>query len=208
MERWGNRAYVGGLAYDGQGRSQWLAGFCTLSGLSCSGTLTAAGAAGPGFSLVTAATGSSATLSVGGAAAQTLTPFPIGGSRTTGYAGLPQAGWWYEAAAGNQVGYFLDIDSQPQADGSVAQIGYLSVLAYDAAGRPVWQSAQATLGADLGFSGTLMQYAGGAPFGASTPAAPASAAIVGPVRLTFDGTDAARITLPDGRTASLSRYRF
>jgi uncharacterized delta-60 repeat protein len=208
MERWGSRAYVGGLAYDGQGRSQWLAGFCTLSGLTCSGTLTAAGAAGPAFTLVTAATGNGATLSVGSAPAQALTPFPIGGSRTTGYAGLPQAGWWYEAGAGNNVGYFLAIDSQPQADGSVAQIGYLSVLAYDAAGRPVWQSAQATLGADLGFSGMLMQYAGGAPFGTTAAAAPASAAIVGPVRLTFDGSEAARITLPDGRTASLSRFRF
>ncbi|MGQ3028242.1 MAG: InlB B-repeat-containing protein, partial [Ferrovibrionaceae bacterium] len=208
MERWGSRAYVGGLAYDGQGRSQWLAGFCTLSGLTCSGTLTAAGAAGPAFTLVTAATGNGATLSVGSAPAQALTPFPIGGSRTTGYAGLPQAGWWYEAGAGNNVGYFLAIDSQPQADGSVAQIGYLSVLAYDTAGRPVWQSAQATLGADLGFSGTLKQNAGGAPVGATAAAAPASAAIVGPVRLTFDGSEAARITLPDGRTASLARFRF
>ncbi len=208
MERWGNRAYVGGLAYDAQGRSQWLAGYCTLSGLTCSGTLSAAGAAGPGFSLVTAATGSSATLSVGGAVAQTLTPFPIGGSRTTGYAGLPQAGWWYEAAAGNNVGYFLDIDSQPQADGSVAQIGYLSMLAYDAAGRHVWQSVQAPLGSDFSLSGTLLQYAGGAPFGVTAAAMPASASIVGPVRISFDGTEAARITLPDGRTASLSRYRF
>ncbi|MGL1102595.1 hypothetical protein ACSTLM_00105, partial [Vibrio parahaemolyticus] len=84
----------------------------------------------------------------------------------------------------------------------------LSVLAYDAAGRQVWQSAQATLGADLSFSGTLMQYAGGAPFGATATALPASAATVGPVRLTFDGTEAARITLPNGRTASLSRFRF
>ena len=208
MERWGAKAYVGGLAYDTQGRSQWLAGFCTLSGLTCSGTLTAAGASGPAFNLVTADTGTGTTLSVGGAAAQVLTPFPIGGSRTPGYAGLPQAGWWYEAAAGNQVGYFLDIDSQPQPDGSVAQIGYLSVLAYDAAGRHVWQSAQAPLGSDFSLSGTLLQYAGGAPFGVTTAAMPASASIVGPVRMSFDGTEAARVTLPDGRVANLSRFRF
>ncbi len=208
MERWGAKAYVGGLAYDAQGRSQWLAGYCTLSGLTCSGTLTAAGASGPAFSLVTAETGTGATLSVGGAAAQALTPFAIGGSRTTGFAGLPQAGWWYEAGAGNDVGYFLDIDTQPQADGSVAQIGYLSMLGYDAAGRPVWQSAQAPVTPELGFSGTLMQYAGGAPFGATTAAAPASASIVGPVRMTFDGTEAARITLPNGRVAVVSRFRF
>ena len=208
MERWGAKAYVGGLAYDAQGRSQWLAGYCTLSGLTCSGTLTAAGASGPSFTLVTAETGNGATLSVGTAAAQALMPFAIGGSRTTGFAGLPQAGWWYEPGAENNVGYFLDIDTQPQADGSVAQIGYLSILGQDAAGRPVWQSAQATLTADLGFSGTLMQYAGGAPFGAATAAMPASASIVGPVRMTFDTTEAARITLPGGRVAALSRFRF
>jgi len=208
MERWGARAYVGGLAYDGQGRSQWLAGYCTLSGLTCSGRLDAAGASGPAFSLVTAETGTSAILSVGSAPPQALAPFAIGGIRTTGFAGLPQAGWWYEAGAGNNVGYFLAIDTQPQPDGSVAHIGYLSVLAYDAAGRPAWQSAQAALGDDLSFSGILMQYAGGAPFGAATAAIPASASIVGPVRLSFDGTEKCRIALPDGRIATLSRFRF
>ncbi len=207
MERWGAKAYVGGLAYDAQGRSQWLAGYCTLSGLTCTGRLDAAGAAGPAFSLVTAETGNDATLSVGTAPAQALAPFAVGGIRTTGYAGLPQAGWWYEAGAGNNVGYFLAIATQPQPDGSAAQVGYLSVLAYDAAGRPVWQSAQATLGDDFSFSGILMQYAGGAPFGATAAAMPASAAIVGPVRMAFDGTENSRITLPDGRVAALTRFR-
>jgi len=204
MERWGNQAYVGGLAYDAQGRSQWLAGSCTLSGLTCSGMLTG----GPAFSLVTAEGGASTDLVVGGTAWQTLSPFPVGGTRTTGYAGLPQAGWWYEAGAGNGVGYFLDTDSQPQADGSIAQIGYLSVLGYDATGARVWQSSQATLAADLSFSGTLMQYAGGAPFGATTGASQPSSSAIGPVRMTFDGTDRARITLPGGRNADLVRFRF
>lgn len=204
MERWGNRLYVGGLAYDDQGRSQWLAGPCTLSGLVCEGVLTG----GPTFSLVTAENGASASLVVGGAPARTLTMFPIGGIRTTGYAGLPQAGWWYEPDAGNGVGYFLSIDSQPQADGSIAQVGYLAVLGYDASGAQVWQSAQATLAADQSFSGTLMQYAGGLPFGAETAGASPSATAVGPVRMTFAGTDRARVTLPDGRSADLARFRF
>lgn len=204
MERWGNQAYVGGLAYDALGRSQWLAGFCTLSGLTCSGMLTG----GPAFSMATAETDTGATLVVGGMAGQTLAPFPIGGNRTAGYAGLPQAGWWYEPEAGNGIGYFLDIDTQPQPDGSVAQVGYLAVLGYDAAGRQVWQTAQATLAADLSLSGTLVHYAGGAPFGAVAAALPASGSVVGPVRMTFEGTDRALIRLPDGRTAGLARFRF
>ncbi len=204
MERWGSRAYVGGLAYDAQGRSQWLAGFCTLSGLTCRGTLNG----GPAFTLVMAETGDRASLTVGGATALALAMFPIGGTARTGFAGLPQAGWWYDAGAGDNVGYFLDIDTQPRTDGSVAQIAYLTVLGYDAAGRAVWQVAQAALGPDLGFSGTLTQYAGGAPFGIASPAIPASGSMIGPVRMAFDGTDRARISLPDGRIAQLSRFRF
>ncbi len=204
MERWGNKSYVGGLAYDAQGRAQWLAGACTLSGLTCSGTLTG----GPAFAIATADTGNRASLVVGSSGAQTLTPFPIGGIRTTGFAGLPQRGWWHEPAAGDGVGYFLEIDTQPQPDGSVAQVGYLAVLAYDPTGRQVWQTAQAVLGADLSFTGTLTQYAGGAPFGAAAATSTASGTPVGQVRMTFDGTDRARISLPSGRSADLVRFRF
>jgi len=204
MERWGNRSYVGGLAYDAQGRSQWLAGSCTLSGLTCSGMLTN----GPAFAIATADTGNRASLVLGTDAPQTLTPFPIGGIRTTGFAGLPQRGWWYDPAANDGVGYFLEIDTQPQPDGSVAQVGYLAVLAYDPSGRQVWQTAQAVLAADLSFTGTLTQYTGGAPFGSATATTTASGTPVGQVRLTFDGTDRARITLPTGRSAALTRFRF
>ncbi len=203
MERWGDRAYVAGLAYDTNGRSQWLAGFCNLSGLTCSGRLNQ----GPVFTLETAASGTAATLTVGATAPQTLALFPIGGSATTGFAGLPQTGWWYEPDAGNGVGYFLAVNTQAQANGAVAHVGYLSVLGYDARRQPVWQVAQATLGADLGFSGTLMQYAGGMPFGGAS-AATASASQIGQVRMTFTGTDRARIALPDGRVATLERFRF
>ncbi len=58
--------------------------------------------------------------------------------------GLPQSGWWYDPAANDNVGYFLGISTQPQADGGVAHIGDLAVLAYDPSGRQVWQTAQAT----------------------------------------------------------------
>lgn len=210
MERWGSKAYVGGLVYDADGRATWTTGFCTLTELACQGTLSnwsggtafgAAGpaapvaAAGPGFTVTTAADGRSGTLSIGGA---TLTPFPIGGTATSAYAGVPQAGWWYEAAAGNSGnGYFLAVNTQTMASGSTAQVAYLSILTFDTQGRAVWYAAQGAL--SPGLSATLYQYSGGAVV---------SGAAVGQVRLTFDGTDRATLNLPNGRSASLTRWRF
>jgi hypothetical protein len=133
----------------------------------------------------------------------------IGGSARTGYAGLPQPGWWYESgAAGSANGYFLAVHSQPGANGTVQQTAYLSILTFDSAGRPVWYAAQAVLGADLGFSGMLYQYQGGPTIGAGAPAGTASASPIGQVRMTFSGTDRAAISLPNGRVADITRYRF
>jgi len=212
MERWGNQAYVAGLVYDAAGQASWASGFCQVTGLTCAGTLvsrsggTAFGAAvGPGpvagagvaFSLATSEDGRSTTLKVGDGAAQTLTMFPIGGTATTGFAGLPQAGWWMETGSTGGNGYFIAVDTQPQADGSVRQIAYVSILTFDLSGRPVWYSSQAALGSDLGFAGTLMQY--GAPSGVSA---------IGQLRIAFTGSDTALINLPNGRTAAIGRFRF
>jgi len=212
MERWGNQAYVAGLVYDAAGQASWASGFCQVTGLTCAGTLVsrsggaAFGAAsgpspvagaGVAFSLATSEDGRSTTLKVGEGAAQTLTMFPIGGTATTGFAGLPQAGWWMETGSTGGNGYFIAVDTQPQADGSVRQIAYVSILTFDLSGRPVWYSSQAALGSDLGFAGTLMQY--GAPSGVSA---------IGQLRIAFTGSDTALINLPNGRTAAIGRFRF
>ncbi len=222
LERWGNQAYVGGLVYDAAGRASWVSGYCQLSGLVCSGTLSvrtggaAFGAAtGPvpvagqtvGLTLTTSADGRSTSLQVGNAAAQTLSMFPIAGTATTGFSGLPQAGWWIETGSTGGNGYFVAVDTQPQPDGSVKQMAYVTVLTFDGAGRPAWYVAQAALGADLGFSGTLLQYAGGAQLG-QVQAGTAGSAPVGPLRITFTGNETGRINLPNGRTADISRFRF
>ncbi len=210
MERWGAQAYVGGLVYDGQGRATWTTGFCTLKDLACQGTLsswaggTAFGAAGPGApvpaagpSFTVTTDGRNQTLTVG-SASMTLSPFPIGGTATTAYAGVPQAGWWYEPASGNSGnGYFLGINTQVTASGAVQQVAYLSILTFDGQGRAVWYAAQGALGP--GLSATLYQYSGGASV---------SGTAVGQVRLSFDGSDRAILNLPNGRTAGLTRWRF
>jgi hypothetical protein len=157
--------------------------------------------------LTTAEDGRSTTLHVGNAAAQTLTAFPIAGSATTGFAGLPQAGWWMETGSAGGNGFFIAVDSQPQADGSVKQMAYVSVLTFDVSGQPVWYSAQGPLGSDLGFSATLLQYVGGAPLG-QVQAGAAGASPVGQLRIAFTGNDTAQANLPNGRTINLSRFRF
>jgi len=210
MERWGNQAYVGGLVYDTSGRATWTTGFCTLKDLACQGSLsswsggTAFGAAGPaapvaaaGLSFTLTSDGRSATLVVGSNSIA-LSPFPIDGTSTTGYAGLPQAGWGYEPASGNSGnGYFLAVNTQVSATGGITQVAYLSILTFDTQGRAVWYAAQGAL--TPGLSTTLYQYTGGSSV---------SGTAVGQVRLTFDGTDRATLNLPNNRTASLTRWRF
>ncbi len=223
-ERWGDRVYVGALAYGDGGRASWLSGFCTLAGTTCTGTLQGwsggtpfglaggahpAAGTGPAFTITIDDTGNGATLAVAGSPAQAITVHAIGGTARTGHAGLPQAGWWYEPDAdGSANGYFLAIHSQAGTDGAVAQVAYLSVLTFDIAGRPVWLAAQAALTSELGFSGTLYQYQGGAPLGAAAPTGSPTANAIGQVRLNFAGSDRATISLPNGRTATLRRFRF
>ncbi len=211
MERWGSRTYVGGLLYDANGQPGWTSGFCTLDGLACRGSLVpqaggavfgAATGAGPtagpatAFTVTSAADGRSATLQFGNAAPQTLQPLAIGGSATTAYSGLPEAGWWVETGSTGGNGYFLGLATQTSGS-AVVQAAQFGVLTFDAAGRPVWYSAQANLGADFSFSGMLSQYTAA---GGATP--------VGALRLTFQGTERATAVLPNGRVAQLQRWRF
>jgi hypothetical protein len=222
LERWGVQAYIGGLVYDAAGRSSWVSGFCQLSGLTCSGTLsvrtggtpfgtaegpTPVGGQAVGVTLTTAADGRTTTLQVGNAAAQALTMFPIAGSAVTGFAGLPQTGWWMETDSAGGNGFFVAINTQPQPDGSVRQMAYVSVLTYDGAGLPVWYSSQAALGADLRFDGTLMQYVGGSQLG-QVQLGVSGATPVGQLRIAFTGNDSGQVNLPNGRTLAISRFRF
>ncbi|MGQ3030938.1 MAG: hypothetical protein ACT60Q_21590, partial [Ferrovibrionaceae bacterium] len=111
-------------------------------------------------------------------------------------------------AGGSANGYFLAVHSQPGTNGTVQQTAYLSILTFDTGGRPVWYAAQAVLGADLSFSGTLYQYQGGPAIGATTAAGNAAASPIGQVRMTFSGSDRASVSLPNGRVAAITRYRF
>ncbi len=220
VERWGNQAYVANLAYDANGGvGTWVSGFCTFDGLACTGTLnqitggaaavkTSAAPAGS-FAMTYAADGTSATMSFGSGSPYQVQLYPVAGPSTNSFAGLPQGGWWYEPAnTAAATGVFLQFGTQTGTNGTINQTAHLSLLSYDANGHPVWYAAEGVLGRDLSLEGTLYRYAGGAPLGQATGGLSPSATPVGTVRVTFPANDHAMLRLPDGRTATLGRFRF
>ncbi len=214
IERWGARALVAGLGYQPGGPATWIAGTCDFTGLACGGRLnqwTAGGAARPAADAVLtfAADGRSATLSLGNGAPARLAIYPIGGPATTGYAGLPQAGYWVADGTGPGVSsLFLDIDTQAAPGGGVVQVVHATLFGYDAQGAPTWYAAEGPMATDTTFSAQLNAYGGGAPFGQTTGAVVPSATPVGVLRLTFTATDRATMQTPDGRTLVMTRARL
>jgi uncharacterized delta-60 repeat protein len=207
IERWGDQAYIANLAYrPGGGIATWGAGLCRFDGLVCRGTLAQTGAP---VAVTFDQGGNAASLTIGSGVVQPLAIYPIMGTSTTAFAGLPQAGWWYEPARGSdRNGVFLAFDTQIGSNGTVSQTAHLSLLTYDADGTPVWYAAEGGLGADLSLEGTMMRYAGGATIGTTGGAATPSSVAIGTFRLAFAAGDQATLRLPDGRTATLARWRF
>ncbi|MGQ3072311.1 MAG: InlB B-repeat-containing protein [Ferrovibrionaceae bacterium] len=207
IERWGDQAYIANLAYrPGGGIATWGAGLCRFDGLVCRGTLAQTGAP---VAVTFDQGGNAASLTIGSGVVQPLAIYPIMGTSTTAFAGLPQAGWWYEPARGSDKnGVFLAFDTQIGSNGTVSQTAHLSLLTYDADGTPVWYAAEGVLGADLSLEGTMMRYAGGATIGTTGGAATPSSVAIGTFRLAFAAGDQATLRLPDGRTATLARWRF
>ncbi len=216
IERWGDKALIAGLAYNANGGTAvWAAGSCQFSGLTCQGSVSqwrgqgqASTPVGP-VTLTFAADGRTAMAALGGAAARNLAIYPVGGPRTTGFAGLPQDGYW--GVSGNGPGIsslFIDTDTQVTVSGASSQVTHVTLFGYDAQGNAQWYAAEGALGTDQTFTGTLYLYAGGSSWtGAAGSNAP-SATALGTLRLTFTTTDRATVQLPDGRTAAIARWRF
>lgn len=207
IERWGDQAYIANLAYrPGGGVATWGAGLCRFDGLVCRGTLAQTGAA---VAVTFDQGGTAASLAIGSGVVQPLAIYPIMGTSTTAFAGLPQAGWWYEPARGSdRNGVFLAFDTQVGSNGTVSQTAHLSLLTYEGDGTLVWYAAEGVLAADLSLEGTMMRYAGGATIGTTGGAATPSSVAIGTFRLAFPAGDQATLRLPDGRTATLARWRF
>jgi len=215
VERWGNKALVAGLAYrpDG-GPAVWAAGECRLAGLACQGVLqqwsghgAAANAVGL-FTLTFGTDGRAASMALGGGTPRVLAPYPVGGPATSGYAGLPQAGYW--GADGNAPGIsslFIDTDTQVGPDGAPVQAAHVTLFGYDTKGGAQWFAAQGAISAEA-FSGQLYLYGGGSSWGQGGGNTWPSATAVGTLRLNFIAPDQATAQLPDGRIVAVRRWRF
>jgi len=216
VERWGDKALIAGLAYaaDG-GMAVWAAGTCTFSGLTCQGSVSQfaqGGAAstpvGP-VGVTFTADGTRASVVLGGAAARSLALYPVGGTRTTGFAGLPQNGYW--GVAGNAAGVtslFIDTDTQVGSNGASVQAMHVTLFGYDGQGNAQWYAAAGNLAADGSFTGQLYLYGGGSSWAQAGGKYWPSATAVGQIRLNFQAADRATAQLPDGRSVTIDRWRF
>ena len=122
-----------------------------------------------------------------------------GGAAMTPAAGTPETGiWWNPAESGR--GFALEIQA-----GTMFLGGYM----YDASGNPVWYlSGQALMTDAMTYIGTWDQYGNGQTMtGTYTPATLVNTN-VGTVRIDFSDTENATLTLPDGGTINITRFRF
>ena len=206
IEKRGNRLFFAAFLYDVSGRSTWLVsnGPVSLDGSLYSGELL--GARGgqtlfgsyPGLptlrseGAITLAfnTATNGTLVWPGGAVP-LQRFDIVPSGTTlpAAANQPESGWWWnEQEAGR--GFFMEWQG-----GTLDIAGYM----YDEAGNPVWYLTVGPMSGDgRSFSGSWWSYAHGRRVSSA----------VAPVTIEFSGPETALMTLPNGRTTSLTRQRF
>ncbi len=216
IERWGDQALIAALAYNpGGGLAVWAAGNCRFAGLTCQGSLTQWGQGGAAAAplgqatLTFGADGRSATATLGNGAPRSLAHYPVGGTRISGFAGLPQSGYW--GVVGNAPGVsslFIDVDTQVGANGASVQAAHVTLFGYDAAGNAQWYAAEGRIAADRSFTGQLYLYGGGSSWVDAGGSYWPSATAVGTLRLAFEGTDRAQLQLPDGRVATIGRWRF
>lgn len=112
-------------------------------------------------------------------------------------AGAPETGWWWNAAESGR-GFFLE------QQGNVL---FLSGYMYDNTGKDVWYISAGQRNGST-YLNTWSEYANGQTLTGSYRAPTVASANVGDLTLQFVDSANAQLTLPDGRTIPLTRYRF
>ena len=214
IEKRGNTLFLGAFLYDSSGRSTWHAASGAMNGNTFSAALStyANGQTLTGPYVAPVVTGSAGNISIifTDSSHGTLTwpggTIPIqrfdvvtGGAAMTPPAGTPETGiWWNEAEDGR--GFALEIQA-----GTMFLGGYM----FDASGNPIWYLSGPTLMTDaMTYVGVWEQLGNGQTMtGTYTPATLVNAN-VGTVRIQFSDTENATLTLPDGGTINITRFRF
>lgn len=113
-------------------------------------------------------------------------------------ASQPETGWWWNAAESGR-GWAIEIQA-----GTAFIAGFL----YDSDGKPVWYVSQNPVSGTTTYQGVWAQYGNGQTLTGSYQPANVTNASVGAVTIQFNSTTTATLTLPDGRTVSLTRFVF
>jgi hypothetical protein len=207
IEKRGANLFMAGYYYEADGRATWFAASGPMSGSTFSGdmlvfsggqTLTGAyRASSPGVSpgritLAFTSAGNATMTWPGGVTQLTRFPFGVGG------AGLPENGWWWNAAESGR-GYSIEIQGN-----AIFMVGFM----YDAAGNPLWYFGQGTVSAANVFGGAWQQIANGQTLTGAYRAPVIINSNVGSLTLAFSGSRAATLTLPDGRQLPITRFDF
>ena len=216
LEVQGSNIFFASYLYDASGRSTWLAaaGKLTLEGALFSGEKLYAYSSGQTLDGAYRAPGAPVsngdiTLAFNDSTHGTLVwpggTIPIerfnivaDGVAAVPQQGRPESGWWWnEQEAGR--GFFIEWQG-----GSAFLAGYM----YDRTGNPLWYASLAPTPDPGRFSGAWTQYANGQTLtGGYRPEAPLATSVA-PVTITFRDAQNATMTLPGGRTSTLTRFRF
>ena len=97
---------------------------------------------------------------------------------------LPESGWWWNAAESGS-GYSIEVQGN-----NLFFVGFM----YDGAGQPVWYYSAGPMTSVTGYSGALLQFAGGQTLAGSYHA-PTTPATVGSLAIAFTAPDAATLTI-------------
>lgn len=210
----GSSVFMAGFLYDTDGRPTWYVSLMTkTNSMSYTGTLvpfsggqTLTGSYKPATPQASVGT---ISLSFSGATNGTLIwpggTIPIerlnvapGGVAAPIASSQPETGWWWSAAESGR-GWAIEIQA-----GSAFIAGFL----YDTDGKAIWYVTQNPLSGSTTYQGVWTQFGNGQTLTGSFKPANVTNASVGAVKIQFDSTTTATLTLPDGRTVSLTRLLF
>ena len=215
IEARGNHIFFAAFHYDVSGRATWnvASGPTSIDGSLFQGDLLnvtggqTLGGAYPGFGQVT--TIGTVTLAFsdakhgtmvwpGGAVPIQRFEFATNGLTAPAQPNQPESGWWWNPNESGR-GFFIEWQN-----GYADVAGYM----YDDSGNPVWYIAVYPTPDAQRFSGNWWQYAGGQSMFSGVKPATQVSDHVAPVTITFTGATDAIMTLPNGRTTALTRFRF
>ncbi len=207
------KLYFSGYLYDASGRASWVvsgpapmqsATSYTGSLLAFSGGQTLTGAYRPpagntslGEVTIKFTSATTATLTwPGGSTPIQRFRFGSGTVPQTDFA--PEAGVWWNP---QESGRGFAIESQ-------GGLLYFTAFMYDETGNPVWYLSSGAMSAANTFTGTLVQYKNGQTLTGAYRAPEVANANVGTISLRFTDTVNGSMTLPDGRTIGLQKFRL